>query len=122
MNEDFQVTNSQTNWMTFNTLSVVLRNIRSQLLDFVGRGNRCEACAAVHVSSTKHGICFVYSVDTANGDFVSLDGEAGTCNEMHVDEISPRTSNTVNNYSFQLPSNSNLSSSLTTQIDSPRST
>ncbi|KAK4820375.1 hypothetical protein QYF61_025451 [Mycteria americana] len=72
-------------------------------------------CAAVHISSAKHGNCFVHSVDIANQDFVSLDGKADTYNETHMDETPQRTSNTVSNYSFQLPSNSNLSSSLTTQ-------
>lgn len=85
-------------------------------LGFVGKGNRCEACAAVHISSTKHGNYFVRSVDTAHQDLVSLDREADTYNEMYMDKIPQKTSNTVNNYSFQLPSNSNLSSSPTTQI------
>lgn len=48
-------------------------------LDFVGKGNKCETCAAaVPVSSAKHGNCFVHRVAVANRDFVSLDAKADT--------------------------------------------
>lgn len=47
-------------------------------LDFVGKGNKGEACAAVPVSGAKRGNCFVHRVAIANWDFVSLDEKADT--------------------------------------------
>lgn len=83
-------------------------NLNSHLA-FVGEGGRSEACAAAHSSSAKHAACFVHSVDLmAHQSLGSSDGEADTHNE-----IPHRKTTTVNNPSFQLPRNSNLSLSLT---------
>lgn len=90
INEELQVTSSQTGWLL--TVSQWLHNVQSQILDFAGEGSRGEACAVVHISSARHGDCSVQGVDAAGQDWVSSGREAGTHNEVHMDETPQRTS------------------------------